>query len=183
MHVENGNVLQFNDEFYAFYEINENEWLLKNDDGVHGYVQKKHEYDARYEHDECWNKNDGRVYAHDDEMYAHDDDGLHENDEIVKNCTNEKDDGWYDDVHERDGDDDEKTLHSRLVNIMSHGAYSLFEPTEMIEENKGYFRSIFTNYLTILYFLSAFWYNVLPFLWPDKNTFNYLLKKVVDSCF
>lgn len=46
-----------------------------------------------------------------------------------------------------DGDDEEKTLHSRLVNIMSHGAYSLFEPVEMVEENKGYFRSIFNNYL------------------------------------
>ena len=39
-------------------------------------------------------------------------------------------------------------LHSRLVNIMSHGAYSLFEPTEMVEENKEYFKSIFNNYLS-----------------------------------
>lgn len=48
---------------------------------------------------------------------------------------------------ELDGDDEEKTLHSRLVNIMSHGAYSLFEPVEMVEENKRHFRNIFTNYL------------------------------------
>jgi wobble nucleotide-excising tRNase len=53
----------------------------------------------------------------------------------------------FSDCLEIEGDDDERTLHSRLVNIMSHGAYSLFEPTEMIEENKRYFKSIFSNYL------------------------------------
>lgn len=47
-----------------------------------------------------------------------------------------------------DGDDEDGTLHSRLVNIMSHGAYSLFEPVEMVEENKRYFESIFNNYLS-----------------------------------
>ncbi len=46
-----------------------------------------------------------------------------------------------------DDDDEEGTLHSRLVNIMSHGAYSLFEPVEMVEENKKYFINIFNNYL------------------------------------
>lgn len=54
----------------------------------------------------------------------------------------------FSDCLEIDGDDEHKTLHSRLVNIMSHGAYSLFEPIEMIEQNKGYFKSIFNNYLT-----------------------------------
>ncbi|MFD2163110.1 AAA family ATPase [Paradesertivirga mongoliensis] len=53
----------------------------------------------------------------------------------------------FSDCMEIDGDDEEKTLHARLVNIMSHGAYSLFEPVEMIEENKEYFKSIFNNYL------------------------------------
>src|SRR5690554_3543592 len=54
----------------------------------------------------------------------------------------------FSDCMEIDGDDEERTLHSRLVNIMSHGAYSLFEPTEMVEENKEYFKSIFNNYLS-----------------------------------
>ena len=54
----------------------------------------------------------------------------------------------FSDCMEIDGDDEEKTLHSRLVNIMSHGAYSLFEPVEMVEENKEYFSNIFTNYLS-----------------------------------
>jgi len=53
----------------------------------------------------------------------------------------------FSDCMEIDGDDEERTLHSRLVNIMSHGAYSLFEPVEMIDENKRYFESIFNNYL------------------------------------
>ena len=54
----------------------------------------------------------------------------------------------FSDCMEVDGDDEEKTLHSRLVNIMSHGAYSLFEPVEMVEENKEYFKNIFNNYLS-----------------------------------
>lgn len=53
----------------------------------------------------------------------------------------------FSDCMEIEGDDEDRTLHSRLVNIMSHGAYSLFEPQEMVEENKEFFKSIFTNYL------------------------------------
>ncbi|HLS36883.1 MAG TPA: AAA family ATPase [Sphingobacterium bovisgrunnientis] len=41
---------------------------------------------------------------------------------------------------------DENSLHSRMVNIMSHGGYSLFEPVEMVGENKEYFKQIFMNY-------------------------------------
>lgn len=54
----------------------------------------------------------------------------------------------FSDCMEIEGDDEERTLHSRLVNIMSHGAYSLFEPIEMVEENKDFFKSIFNNYLS-----------------------------------
>lgn len=54
----------------------------------------------------------------------------------------------FSDCMEIDGDDEERTLHARLVNIMSHGAYSLFEPVEMVEENKAFFKSIFNNYLS-----------------------------------
>ncbi|MEQ9378642.1 MAG: AAA family ATPase [Imperialibacter sp.] len=53
----------------------------------------------------------------------------------------------FSDCIDIDGDDEDRTLHSRIVNIMSHGAYSLFEPVEMVEENKEYFKSIFDNYL------------------------------------
>ncbi|MCZ5415325.1 anticodon nuclease, partial [Escherichia coli] len=39
----------------------------------------------------------------------------------------------------QDADDPERILHSRLINILSHGNYSLFEPQPMLEENKTYF--------------------------------------------
>ncbi|MDR3628590.1 MAG: AAA family ATPase, partial [Ignavibacteriaceae bacterium] len=46
-----------------------------------------------------------------------------------------------------DEDDEEHTLHARMVNIFNHGSYSLFEPKEMIDENKKYFKQIFENFL------------------------------------
>ncbi|MDD5360822.1 MAG: AAA family ATPase [Ignavibacteria bacterium] len=54
----------------------------------------------------------------------------------------------FSDCMEIEGDDEERTLHARLINILNHGAYSLFEPVEMIEENKEYFRHIFNKYLS-----------------------------------
>lgn len=50
------------------------------------------------------------------------------------------------------GDDSEKTLHTRVVNIMSHGNYSLYEPIEMLEENKALFRTILQDFLTVFPF-------------------------------
>lgn len=47
----------------------------------------------------------------------------------------------------RDADDDEGILHTRLINILSHGNYSLFEPQEMLEENKRYFRKILHEFI------------------------------------
>lgn len=46
-----------------------------------------------------------------------------------------------------DEDDDEGTVHTRLVNILSHGNYSLFDPMEMVEENKQYFRKILNEFM------------------------------------
>lgn len=46
----------------------------------------------------------------------------------------------------QDDDDPEGILHARLVNVMSHGNYSLFEPTEMVPENKEYFRRILNDF-------------------------------------
>jgi hypothetical protein len=43
-------------------------------------------------------------------------------------------------------DDAERTLHTRVVNIMSHGNYSLYEPIEMLEENKALFRTILEDF-------------------------------------
>ena len=47
----------------------------------------------------------------------------------------------------RDADDEDGTLHTRLINILSHGNYSLFEPREMPEENKRYFRKILYGFI------------------------------------
>lgn len=47
----------------------------------------------------------------------------------------------------RDADDEDGILHTRLVNILSHGSYSLFEPKEMLEENKQYFRKILHEFI------------------------------------
>lgn len=47
----------------------------------------------------------------------------------------------------QDADDPEGILHARLINILSHGNYSLFEPQRMLDENKGYFRKILHDFL------------------------------------
>jgi len=47
----------------------------------------------------------------------------------------------------RDKGDPDGILHARLLNILSHGNYSLYEPQEMLEENKRYFRKILYDFL------------------------------------
>lgn len=39
------------------------------------------------------------------------------------------------------------TLHARVVNLLNHGNYSLYEPREMLEENKTHFRRILDDFL------------------------------------
>lgn len=48
----------------------------------------------------------------------------------------------------QDADDEDGILHTRLINILSHGNYSLYEPQEMLEENKNYFRKILRDFIT-----------------------------------
>lgn len=47
----------------------------------------------------------------------------------------------------QEDNDVEGVLHARLVNILSHGNYSLYEPREMLEENKDYFRKILHDFI------------------------------------
>jgi len=42
--------------------------------------------------------------------------------------------------------DPDEILYSRMINIFSHGNYSVFEPIEMNEENKKYFREIYKTF-------------------------------------
>lgn len=47
----------------------------------------------------------------------------------------------------RKGDDIDETVYTRIVNLLSHGNYSLFEPKEMVPENKEYFKKILDNFI------------------------------------
>ncbi|MFT6465240.1 AAA family ATPase [Halopseudomonas sp.] len=47
----------------------------------------------------------------------------------------------------RDNDDADGILHARLVNVLSHGNYSLYEPQQMLQENKDYFRKILRDFM------------------------------------
>ncbi|AKO86131.1 AAA family ATPase [Pseudomonas aeruginosa] len=55
-------------------------------------------------------------------------------------------DDWKACIAAPDGAD--KALHKRFIDLMSHGDYSLYEPREMMEENKAYFRIIFRQFIT-----------------------------------
>ena len=47
----------------------------------------------------------------------------------------------------RDDNDEDGILHTRIINILNHGNYSLFEPQEMLEENKTHFRKILQKFI------------------------------------
>ncbi|WP_304345151.1 AAA family ATPase [Campylobacter showae] len=47
----------------------------------------------------------------------------------------------------RKSDAENEPVYTRIVNLLSHGNYSLFDPKEMVEENKEYFRNILNNFL------------------------------------
>ena len=68
----------------------------------------------------------------------------------------------------KDADDEDGLLHQRLVNILSHGSYSLYEPQEMLEENKNYFRKILHDFITRYPFNPVLFPPAQPSL-PPKN--------------
>jgi len=43
--------------------------------------------------------------------------------------------------------DSEGIIHKRILDLLSHGNYSLFDPKEMVEENKEHFKRILNNFL------------------------------------
>lgn len=70
--------------------------------------------------------------------------------------------GTFADCIRPDEDDDpDKTLYARVVNIMSHGNYSLYEPVDMMDENKAIFRKVLND------FRKHFPFN--PALFEDPN--------------
>ncbi|MBB5021095.1 hypothetical protein HNR37_000401 [Desulfurispira natronophila] len=48
----------------------------------------------------------------------------------------------------QDCDDPDGMLRARLVKVLSHGNYSLYEPHGMLPENKEYFRKILRDFMT-----------------------------------
>lgn len=44
-------------------------------------------------------------------------------------------------------DDIDGVVHTRIVNLLSHGNYSLYEPREMVDENKDHFRTILHEFI------------------------------------
>jgi len=44
-------------------------------------------------------------------------------------------------------DDIDGVVHTRIVNLLSHGNYSLYEPREMMDENKDHFRTILHEFI------------------------------------
>jgi AAA domain len=50
--------------------------------------------------------------------------------------------GRFAECIKQDEADVDGVLHTRLLNLLSHGSYSLYEPREMLDENKQYFRKI-----------------------------------------
>lgn len=53
----------------------------------------------------------------------------------------------WDDCIKIENDDQDKTLHKRIIDLMSHGDYSIYEPREMMGENKEHFQKIFRNFI------------------------------------
>jgi hypothetical protein len=47
----------------------------------------------------------------------------------------------------KDKDDAEGIVHQRFVDILSHGKYSMYEPVEMGEQTKEYFRTILQGFI------------------------------------
>lgn len=54
-------------------------------------------------------------------------------------------DKFSDCIKKFENDPDEQ-LYSRMINIFSHGNYSVFEPVEMNDENKYYFKKIYADF-------------------------------------
>lgn len=53
----------------------------------------------------------------------------------------------HDDFSECLGVSGDEGLHARALNLLSHGKYSLYEPREMLEDNKVLFREILDGFL------------------------------------
>ena len=65
------------------------------------------------------------------------------------------------DLIKRDPDDEDGVLRFRVIQLLSHGNYSIFEPVEMLDENKKIFRKILHD------FMNSYRFN--PELFPETD--------------
>jgi wobble nucleotide-excising tRNase len=68
----------------------------------------------------------------------------------------------FSDCIKQDENDEDGILHKRIINVMSHGNYSLFEPMQMLDENKNYFKKILRDFMEN--------YRFNPELFPEEAT-------------
>lgn len=54
----------------------------------------------------------------------------------------------WDECIKAEDDDLNQTVYKRVIDLMSHGDYSLYEPREMLQENKEHFGRIFRQFIT-----------------------------------
>lgn len=52
----------------------------------------------------------------------------------------------------KDPNDENGILYKRIISVFNHGNYSIFDPVEMMEENKEYFRYVLTDFLDLYYY-------------------------------
>ena len=55
----------------------------------------------------------------------------------------------WDDCIKPEADDMHGTVYKRVIDLMSHGDYSLYEPREMMPENKDHFRRVLKQFITV----------------------------------
>lgn len=63
--------------------------------------------------------------------------------------------GHFSSCIKKDADDAEGILHQRFVDILSHGKYSMYEPVEMQEQTRDYFREILRGFVERHHFNQA----------------------------
>ncbi len=54
----------------------------------------------------------------------------------------------WDECIKAEDDDPNQTVYKRVIDLMSHGDYSLYEPREMLQENKEHFGRILRQFIT-----------------------------------
>ena len=54
----------------------------------------------------------------------------------------------WDECIKAEDNDPNQTIYKRVIDLMSHGDYSLYEPREMLQENKEHFARILRQFIT-----------------------------------